>query len=76
MGKSVSVWAVTAQNRKILAEIHASLQLNFEAIAKMLDEDDYPVEFFHQSGRSRVFRNREDLSRFISQLGDDLAQAA
>lgn len=68
-----TVWAVTASNRKVIAECHATLEENFEKIAKMLDDYDFPVEFFHSSGRSRVFRDRQDLRAFIDSLKASLA---
>jgi hypothetical protein len=68
-----NIWAVTAKNRKLVAAFQKSLKDNFEDIKKMLDEDDFPVEVFHESGYSKVFHSSEHLEKFISELAAQLA---
>lgn len=76
MTRSSSVWAVTATNRNLISQFHDSLESNFEAIATKLDEDDFPVEFYHENGCGMVFRDRADLTAFIKTLAEELARAA
>ena len=73
MTKTDSIWAVTAKNRKLVADFQRSLKDNFEDIRKMLDEDDFPVEVFHESGYSKVFHSSEHLEQFIAELEKQLA---
>ena len=60
---------VTTATKKTFVAFCSSLSANVERIREMLNEDDYPVEFWHDaSGMGHTFWSETELDEYIAEL--------
>jgi len=68
---------VTTATKKTFVTFCSSLSANADRIREMLNEDDYPVEFWHDaSGMGHTFWSDTELDEYIADLKTAIKQAA